>query len=227
MKNITLLSILLSLVSLDNFAQESRDTRKWHFGVIAGIQPYGKVFDTNKWKSTSGFLGGLSLQYQVGGKLKGASVLLQPHWSELSQMYSDGPHSWGSVEGKWESESIHIPLLIRYTIGNGRIRPYVEIGSSFKFRTSLRNRRSGAVCGVIGCTPFASDINLQSTTSQDRVGLIAGVGAEVNLWKLSVPISIRVDEAVGTYKIKDPFPNAQSYSDLKTRTFQIVTGITF
>ncbi len=227
MKRKTTLFILFILSCLDLIAQEGGPLKNWRFGVIGGVQPYGKVFDSADWQSTSGYIAGFSAQYHFKAKWKGFSVLAQPHWNELRQNFESGPDSWGSVEGKWKTTSFNLPLLIRHSVGNGTIRPFVELGPSFRFRTSLSYKGSGALCGVVGCSPFDYTRNLQSTTSQDRVGLMAGIGAELNLRRVAIPVILRIDQSSGTFEVESRLVGTPVYIDGKARTFQIVTGISF
>jgi len=228
MKNLAILLILFSLICSDNFAQESREFKKWQLGAIAGIQPYGKLYPYNEQKTTGGVIAGASVQYSLQGGKNGLSLLFQPHWSGFRKTYKSGnPATEFYSEMHWNVESFNFPVLVRYTVGKGIVRPFVEAGPNFRVRTELRLKENGRLCYLYGCVQGSTNQNIHPGTTQDRIGLIASVGAEVNLWKVTIPVSIRINEGIGTFETREPMQDAASYQDLKTKTFQIVTGITF
>ena len=231
MNNRILLSIIFVLTGLVAFAQDNNYFKKWSIGVIAGLQPQGKMFNTNKWEKSSGFVAGLSGQYHFTENLAGFSLLVQPHYNRFERfMQSDerGPgYSQWYTESNWKTESINLPILVRYTVGKGIIRPFVEAGPNFKFRTALNGRSYGQFCGIAQCNEIRRNEDYHSIATQDRVGLIVSAGAEVNLWKIAIPVSLRLNEGFGTYETKGVTNDTPVYDNFKTRTFQIVTGVTF
>ncbi|REA61286.1 hypothetical protein DSL64_12625 [Dyadobacter luteus] len=228
MNNRTLLSIIFVFTGLVAFAQDSNYSKKWSIGVIAGLQPQGKLFDTDQWEKTSGFIAGLSGQYHFSGRMTGFSVLLQPHYNQLERNLSNRDESgFWSIESYWKTESFNLPILLRYTIGHGLVRPFIEAGPNFKFRTSLTNNSRSSFCGIAGCSELLSNNNYQPLATQDRAGLIVSVGASVHLWKVAIPVSLRLNEGFGTYETKGMMYDTPAYDNFKTRTFQIVTGVTF
>lgn len=229
MKTKGILLIIFFLINIPLFAQETRPFKKWRFGIIGGYQPVGVVYDYDKYSSGSGFVGGLSSQLNFTKKVSGLSLLFQPHWASFKQGYEMfGPSSSsGSYHDTWSTKSLNFPLLVRYALGKGMVRPYVEVGLNGRFRTSLKLKKEGSICGFAGCGGRFSSDNLQSDISQDHVGVIAGIGAELNLGKLTIPLSIRSNSVFGTDGTKTSSAYDSYYANLKTRTFQIVTGISF
>lgn len=231
MKNLTLLFVFLCLFSFGAFSQDNSHSKKFTFGVIAGLQPQGKMFNTDKWEKSSGFVAGVTGQYHFAGNMDGFSLLVQPHYNRFerfNQSDERGPgYSQWYTESNWKTESFNLPILVRYTAGKGIIRPFIEAGPNLKFRTALKKNGYRVFCGSANCVETVSNDNYQHLTGQDRIGLIISAGAEVNLWKVAIPVSLRLNEGFGTYATKGVMYDTPVYDNLKTRTFQIVTGVTF
>ena len=183
MKTKGILLIIFFLINIPLFAQDAKPFKKWRFGIIGGYQPVGVVYDYDKYSSGSGFVGGLSSQLNFTKKASGLSLLFQPHWASFKQGY-DLPgyyQKFGPYNHTWILKSLNIPFLIRYSLGKGKIKPYLEVGLNGRFRTSLQLKEERYTCGVAGCGGGIFNNNLQSEISQDHIGVIAGIGAELNL----------------------------------------------
>jgi len=85
----------------------------------------------------------------------------------------------------------------------------------------------GSACGFGGCYGRESSLDLQSSTTKDAIGITAGAGIEVDLWKVTVPISVRVQEAFGTYETNVVFYESPGFQNLKTKTIQVTAGVNF
>ena len=229
MKTKGILLIIFFLINIPLFAQDAKPFKKWRFGIIGGYQPVGVVYDYDKYSSGSGFVGGLSSQLNFTKKASGLSLLFQPHWASFKQGYEVfGPDSRsGSYHDAWITKSLNFPLLVRYTLGKGVVRPYVEMGLNGRFGTSLKLNEEGYICRFVGCAQGTFNNNLQSEISQDHIGVIAGIGAELNLGGMTIPLSIRSNNVFGTDGTKEYIVDGSNYDNLKTRTIQIVTGISF
>jgi len=57
--------------------------------------------------------------------------------------------------------------------------------------------------------------------------MLVGVGAELQLGTLKVPISIRLNEGAGTFSLNRGPDDREPFSDLKTRSIQFVAGVNF
>ncbi|WP_149240234.1 outer membrane beta-barrel protein [Dyadobacter sp. 32] len=209
-------------------AQKKIDIKKWSYGALFGYQPYGKMFAADEWKTTSGIVAGLNTQYNFTENLTGLSIHFQPQFNHFQRASESGsPQSSLHIVTKWKAQSINLPFLVRYTLGKGLIRPFLEAGPNFRFRTGLGLKETGYLCGIARCSERNVNIDLHPQTTQDRVGVIVGAGAEVNLSKIAIPISLRINEGFGTFGSKQLVMDAANYTNLKTPTFQIISGITF
>lgn len=218
MKGILLL--ILFFFSFKIYAQEITTEKTWQVGVIGGYQPFGVVYKSDQYSSTSGFIGGVSAQLNNVKKVSGLSLLIQPYWASFKRI-----HGGDGRRDIWTSGSINLPVLVRYTLGKGIVRPFLEAGLNGKFRISSKVKEEGTRCGE-GCFTDAV-YNNQSNLTQDPLGVVLGLGAEINLGTVTIPFSIRSNSGLGTYKTNNSYQDVGSYSDLKTRTIQIVTGISF
>ena len=86
-------------------------------------------------------------------------------------------------------------------------------------------------CGLAPCDfNWKVTENIIGKTTSERIILLASVGTELNLGGVQIPISLRINESIGTYKLNDQNYSRRTrdnISDFKTRTIQIVTGVTF
>jgi hypothetical protein len=218
------LSLLLFLITCPNLlvAQSEEQTRRFHFGVLGGAQMIGKTFNYEKLAMTKGALFGLNASYAFSEKQTGLSIHIQPHWSFYNRTNKDDGNSYS-----YRLQAVNLPLLLRYTLSVGKIRPFAEAGLNIRYRTLFKIKKTGYLCELTGCVTGEKTIDLQPETSQDIVGLVAGAGVEIEIGKVMIPVTIRLNEGIGTYKMKEQWEDQYYYEDIKTRNIQITTGITF
>ncbi|MCE7065147.1 hypothetical protein [Dyadobacter sp. CY326] len=96
-----------------------------------------------------------------------------------------------------------------------------------RLRQALKVKMYSSICGFANCYAEESNEDLQPLTTKDAIGLTAGAGVEVDLWKVTVPISVRIQEGFGTYETNVTFYESAGYYNLKTRTIQVTAGVNF
>ncbi|MCF0069429.1 PorT family protein [Dyadobacter sp. CY261] len=229
MRHSYMLLLALWLLPWEVYSQSPVEGRHWRFGVMAGRQFKGKIYETTKMGSARGIIGGLDVSYAFEKARSGPSIHFQPNFSTFEKTETDGAaQSMYYTESKWKWEAVTVPLLVRYTVLGGRVRPFVEAGVSWRFRTGFSVNVRRETCGFAGCYATDTLINIQDIAKQDGFGIQAGGGLEVDVWNVTIPITIRIAESVrrysGTY---DPAVNAASYSNLKTKVVQISAGVVF
>jgi len=224
MRNKLLPTLLLCFLTSLVLAQTEVSERKVHFGLIGGSHVFGETFSYEKIKTVKGVALGLDLSYKFSPEKSGLSFHVQPNWSNYIRTNRENNTSYD-----YKIQSINIPLLLRYTFLTGKIRPFVEARLNFRSRISFDIDINGTICRYepAMCFPGREKIDMHSQTSQDRVGVLAGMGVEFDIWKISIPLSIRLNEGIGTYKMKHQYEDHYYYDDIKTRNIQITTGITF
>lgn len=186
-----------------------------------------KIYSDANLSKMSGFTTGVDLRYSFSKQPKGFSLHFQPGFNSFRQLTKTGGNAPFYSETTWRWKALHLPLLLRYTFSSNKVRPFAEIGPMLRMRQALKVKISGSGCGVVGCFGSETSQNLQALTTKDAVGLKAGAGIEVDIWKVTVPISVRIQEAFGTYETNVVFYESPGYQNLKTRTIQVTAGVNF
>lgn len=125
--------------------------------------------------------------------------------------------------------SVNIPILVRLAIPAGKwVSPFVELGANYKIITKTHVESRSVFCGFASCNEFSYDGDLEKS-SGSSANLLIGIGAAFRWGNITIPLSARLSQGLGTYTLRGEFfPGVSStIEDLKTRTLQIVTGISF
>ncbi|WP_342084951.1 hypothetical protein [Dyadobacter sp. OTU695] len=208
--------------------QSDTPIRPWRFGAMVGRPVAGKIYDSNKMKSASGLVVGLDFAYYFEKKDFGPSMHFQPSFNTFKKTETAGnKSSQYYVASRWKWEAIHLPVSFRYTFSTGLIKPYVEFGLNFRFRTALFFRNSGHICGIASCFSAGGGQSLQNVANKDKLGILAGAGVEVDAGKVTIPISIRLVDSILQPKNSDDQGPTPTYSNLRTKLIQVTTGVAF
>lgn len=224
MRNNILPTLLFCFVTSQVLAQTEVSERKVHFGIIAGSHIFGETFTYEKIATVKGAVLGLDLSYNFSPRKSGLSFHVQPNWSNYIRSNRDIYTSYN-----YKIQSVNLPMLLRYTFFSGKIRPFVDAGLNVRSRTSFNININGEICRETPstCVTGEENINLHPQTTRDRIGVLAGAGVEFDVWRVTIPVTVRLNEGIGTYKMKNMLQDASYYDDIKTRNIQITTGITF
>jgi hypothetical protein len=224
------LYLFLSLLFLPVCAngQSDKPYRPWKFGAMVGRPVAGKIYDDSKMRSASGLVLGLDFAYFFEKKDFGPSMHFQPNFNTFKKTETVGSRdNQYYVASRWKWEAIHLPVSFRYTFSTGIVKPFVEFGLNFRFRTALFFRNSGHVCGVVSCFSAGGGQSLQNVANKDKLGILAGAGVEVDAGKVTIPISIRLVESILQPKDSDDQGPTPTYSNLRTKLIQVTTGVVF
>lgn len=216
------LSSILFLLFFPTILLAQLEQRQFHFGIIGGTQLLGKTFSYESLTTAKGALFGLDVSYDFAPKKSGFSIHAQPNWSNYKRTNKDRGNTY-----TYRLQAINLPVLLRYTFTSGKIRPFAEAGLNVRHRTAFKVENKGYICELYGCANGEKKIDLQPQTTQDVIGIVAGAGVEFEIGKVVIPITVRLNEGIGTYKMKEIWEDTSYYSDIKTRNIQITTGITF
>ena len=165
---------------------------------------------------------GIDVSYAFNPEQSRFSIHAQPNWSTYKRMNKDH----GDTDN-YQWQSINLPFLLRYTFIIGKIRPFAEAGVNVRYRTVFKVENKGNICELYGCFSGERTINIQPEVTQDVIGIIAGTGVEFELGRIIIPITVRINEGIGTSEMKEMREDSYYCSDIKTRNIQITTGITF
>lgn len=228
MRRYYLLLMLMWVLPWKSYGQAPKAEGHWAFGVMAGSQLAGKIYETTKMGRASGFVGGLDIAYVFEKGKSGPSVHFQPNFSTFKKKEIDGLSStMYYTETKWKWEALTLPVLVRYTFTKGRLRPFAEVGVSWRYRTGFSVRTHRERCGFAGCEVSDKSSDIQANTKQDKIGILAGVGTELDVWNLTIPVTVRIAESVRRYRGTDDQGPNTTHLNLKTKVVQISAGITF
>jgi len=214
-------AFVITVLPVFAFGQDA--VRKTHFeyGVFGGKQLWGKVNNDRKIASASGWVAGIDLGYR---HKSGISFHLQPNFSTFGSAWESKETDY-HYRYEWKWAAINVPLTARYTLGTGRVRPFVEAGLNLRLRTSLSFEYQFITCGFCCCRPGSGTEDKQKTMTHDPAGIIAAIGAEIDLYSVTIPIAVRLTEGIGTFDAKpDPTPGS-GYGGLKTRVIQVTAGV--
>jgi hypothetical protein len=227
MKKVLLLLISVFLFTDCVQAQQPPSFKRFGAGVYAGQQVFGKIYASDHLKQISGIAAGLDLRYAFSKQPGGFSLHFQPAYNTFRHFTSEGAQTQVYRETTWRWKAYHLPLLLRYTFSNGRVRPFAEAGPTLRLRKSLTIREAGYICGFAGCGNRDYSYDLQSETKKDPVAIAAAAGVEIDLWKVTIPVSVRWVEGTGIYETKGFSSDGPYYQNLKTRSIQVTAGVSF
>lgn len=198
----------------------------WRFGVSGGLPVVGKIYDSGKMKPASGLVIAADLGYYFEDRKSGPSLHFQPGFTTFkkTETYGKGNGRY-FIESKWKWEAIHLPLSFRYTLSTGAVRPFVEFGFNFRFRTALFVRRSGTICGVISCNAVGGSESIQNVANKDKAGILAGVGVEIDAGKFTIPLSLQLVDSFVKPKVSGDLGLTRIPSDLRTKFVQVTAGV--
>jgi hypothetical protein len=228
MKKYCVLIILFTLLGTNAFAQSAKEFRRWKFGAMLGPQLSMSVPKTTDSDRTGGIMVAADLSYALQNSSKGWSLHLQPGINRFKSKQVNGEQ--GSdyyMKWNWKSTYINLPLLVRYTILEGKIRPFAEIGTSYLFRYYWKVKGSGQVCANGTCSSSEFDDKGNSQLEKGRFSGLGGIGAEFDLGKVTIPVTVRwIEQLKKIERFNDPF-SGQSYTIPRSRGIMVSVGVIF
>ncbi|MGN7885656.1 outer membrane beta-barrel protein [Dyadobacter endophyticus] len=219
--SITLIITLQTFV----YGQSTDRFPRWHFGAVAGPNFTIYVPKTAGFDAVPGVMTGVDLGYRLQNSPKGWSLHLQPYFlgSRTSTEFGTrGTASYSKTKSK--TRAIYLPLLVRYTITGGKVRPFAEIGTVW----NVWNRWyfKSTFCDNAGCYDIGGDWETVSSKER-RFSALVSAGVQVDVGKVTIPITVRVLQLLKKKEtFYEPFSGSE-YTIPTVRTIQVTTGITF
>jgi hypothetical protein len=198
----------------------ARQKTKASFSLLAGVQQARVYYlqEANKVKGAPKLCVGIGVQLQPARFNSHLSVLAQALYSHeryqgvfngTIQVYFPGTRTLDA-----QFSSIRLPLMFRYTLGEGRIRPYLQGGGS----VVLHLQRDAQVRALLddNTTRYTTPIDLRTYGS----GLVGGVGVAI-LVRQTAKISLesRFDIFDSTSEASSALSGARSIAVLAGYTF--------
>lgn len=225
MKKQYILIILIAAAKSLAFGQSANDVKRWHFGAMAGPNFTFYVPKSAGYDPVPGIVAGADVGYRLQNSLKGWSLHLQPYFQasrSSTEFGTMGSSSYSKTKSK--TRTINLPLLVRYTMTGGKVRPFAELGAVW----NVRNRWSfkSTVCDSAGCYDFGE--GWQSVDNKDRkFSALASAGVQVDVGKITIPITVRVLQLL---KKKETYYEPFVGTELTiptVRTIQVTAGFEF
>lgn len=222
MKNpILLVLFTLCFAILDLKAQQvvRPQERRFGYGVFAGVSFTNAYLPASLTRQLNP-LAGIDLQYQLTSR---SSIHLQPSWTQVS---TDNARTQGYDGAGYflRLAMLKAPVLYRYYIWEGRKLLFVQLGASYNFLTSSDFRQETYVqCFAAPCPPLFA-IN-RAASNRSTVSGLAGIGINIELQKISVPITLQYERSISSYSFSNLFdapPTPVTFD-----TFTLTTGVNF
>ncbi|WP_353720025.1 outer membrane beta-barrel protein [Dyadobacter sp. 676] len=228
MKRYYALIILTVIAQGSAFGQLEEGFRRWRAGVMTGPHLTIQVPEIPGVDQTVGIMTAADVGYALQNSHKGWSLHFQPgvnRWKTNQVNGEQGSDYY--LEWKWKSATINLPLLVRYTILQGRVRPFAEMGASYLVRNYWKVKGSGQTCQNETCYPNEFDDKGNSSLEKGRFSALAGVGVEFGLGKITIPVTVRWNEQLKKIERFDDAFTGMQYTIPRSRTIQVAIGVTF
>jgi hypothetical protein len=201
-------------------AQQFSAPKAAHFklGVFAGSNYTSSFLDSRYFKTQAGFLAGVDIQYLLTSR---SSLHLQPSWAQLANEQSK--FNFGTLT----LNTFKLPFEYRYYVSPGKRLLFVQGGLSYNYLTNSNYRKQyDIVCIQAPCPNTGPDT---PSSNKSTVSGIAGIGINIELQKISIPITLQYERYFGNYLFSNNnfiFSNGEPTS-IKFESFALTTGISF
>ena len=222
MKSIYFHLVVFSLVSITLRAQElpHPQTSPWGWGVFVGVTLNHPLIETRfpeHFKPFPGFMAGVDVTYRTNnrtalhGQLSIARVINGKLGDELP-----GPI--------YDLITLKIPLSYRYYVLPNHHTLFIEAGAGYNHIVKSRYRENlNAVCITGPCPQWYSPE--LPPLSKLAVSGMAGVGIDIPVNKVTIPILIRYERYLSNYEFLKRYDNAANR--IKFQSISLTTGVNF
>jgi len=169
-KKAILLAAVMSLLASGAFAQD------FHFGVQAGANVSSLTGDDvetylsgGDLSNKIGLVGGVILQLDLSAMF---AISLEPYYTQKGILTSSGGNDM-----TFDLSYVEVPLMLKYYIPLGPVKPSIQAGGSLAFNTLAQAVQDG-------------DSNPVDEISSTDVGVIAGVGLEIDKFLINIRYEI-------------------------------------
>jgi hypothetical protein len=193
---------------------------RFGLGIFTGLNYSFPVVSTKSptyFEPQSSLVAGINLQYHLTNQ---ASFHLQPSWTQVNDVKSK--NSW--VHSTFSITTVKLPVVYRYYISPNRKLFFVQTGISYNYLTSSKFREQLDIVCITGPCPAIIGPNRPSS-NKSAVSGIAGIGINIELQKISIPITLQYERYFSNYLFPDQY-DAQP-ARVKFESFALTTGINF
>ncbi|QRR00244.1 outer membrane beta-barrel protein [Dyadobacter sandarakinus] len=227
MKTYFLLALGAALAQMHAYGQAGT-VRRWQFGLMAGPQFMNSAPRVEGEKWSKGFMAAADVSYRLQAPRKGWSVHMQPGINTYRTRRVEGsPSNATYMSTKMKSNTIYLPLLIHYNFLGGKVRPFAELGLNWRYGLPFTIESKRWACsGSSGCLPYDSKNKYKVSEQTRQLGALAAAGVEIDLGKITIPLTVRVIEDVKKKEVFDDPALGGTYTIPRSRVVQISAGIT-
>jgi len=228
MKRFFTFIIMISVVQANAFGQPAAEPRRWHFGAMLGPQFSWLVPKISYSDRTGGIMAAADVSYAFQNSPKGWSLHLQPGINRFRsrQVYGEKGTDY-YMKWDWKSMNINAPLLVRYTIIDGKIRPFAEIGASYAPRYYWKVKGTGETCLNGQCSPNDFDDKGNDQVEKGKFSGLGGVGVEFDLGRVTIPVTVRWIEQLKKVEQFREVTTGLDYTIPRSRGLMVAVGVTF
>ncbi|QHV94723.1 GH3 domain-containing protein [Spirosoma endbachense] len=222
----TYLSFIVIVLTMSNLiAQKVVQPKnvRWGIGVFGGInrsRPELRNSNFQSFPDHYGLLLGLELNLRLN---KRSSFHLQPSYTSIDKLNANRKY--------WDIPSlgvstIKIPLLYRYRILDTKISPFLELGTGYNQAINGYYRiHTYPMCDLVPCQVDPNFEFNYDLSTKSAVSAIGGIGANVTVGKISIPITVRYEHYVNDLLFSARFFG--SGPQLQFENIALLTGINF
>lgn len=194
--------------------------KQWWLGFKAGVnlsgatvtKNYAIISPTNYLQSsiekkyTSYKKPGVQVGIEITFFYKGISISLQPTYRNVILEYSNH-YAWSDPENannyleldyrqEMSMDYVDFPLLVKYNVLNGKLKPYVQVGGYMSLLTNATKSLtvSGFDRASGGDNTFENDpviVGAKDLFAKNHWGLVGGVGVNYNLGNVRLNLDIQ------------------------------------
>ncbi|WP_338868654.1 outer membrane beta-barrel protein [Spirosoma sp. SC4-14] len=216
---------LLFFCLVAQYVQAQNIVKRWGIGVLGGVNRTMPLWTSN---SSTAYdpayqpIVGLDIQYRLN---RHASLHLQPSYTRVNDQRSQA-NNWSNIISTYSLSSLKLPVLYRYRLFGSGTTPFFELGVGYNRAINGNGLvDSRYICDLIACPNDPMFYQQYSLTGKSAVSAIAGVGVNIELQKISIPIVLRYERYLSGHTFTSDY-NANS-SNLKVDGFMLLTGINF
>lgn len=221
MKALFTFLIAVGLFTNTAHAQEQTQSKRFNFGVFAGLNYSAPVIRTQgieHFDSKAALLTGVDLNYRLNRQ---SYLHIQPSWTQTNntQRQGYGPSILFNIS------TVKIPVMFRYYVLPNRKLFFVETGVGFNQIVKGSYRREIVVYCISG--PCLSELYEPDATLSNKLALsgIAGLGVNIPIQNISIPLTLRYERYANGHLL--PGNEYHLTTPIKFENFALTTGVSF
>ena len=223
MKKIYFTFIIISLIIDSVQAQQNSSPvlKRWNVGVIGSVNyPFLRVNNTASapYKPHIGYQAGIDIAYRLNSRM---ALHGQPMLERVTSPKNKS--IWQSPT--FDFTMLTVPITYRYYVLPSHKSLFVEAGISYnRLIKSMYQGDYYVICDFGPCSLGDSPYN--SALTKSAVSGIAGLGIDIALQKVTIPITLRYERYLSNYLFSGSYPFLPN-TPVQFETVTLMTGVSF